>query len=105
MDRLNTKDLMSRKHWHIEGGVKCVLCTGNDCETRDISNLSTPSVIRCGNNLEITWDNSRPITDDILLARRIFTGPCFFEIFVCAAWNISKARHDFFSEGSHQRLE
>jgi hypothetical protein len=35
MDRLNTKDLMSRKHWHIEGGVNCVLCTGNVGETRD----------------------------------------------------------------------
>jgi hypothetical protein len=33
MDRLNTKDLMLSKNWHVDGGISCVLCTANTVET------------------------------------------------------------------------
>ena len=31
-DRLNTKDMMDRKHWHVEGGSNCVLCDDGNLE-------------------------------------------------------------------------
>jgi hypothetical protein len=35
MDRLNTKDIMARKCWQIEGAVNCVMCNNLQLETRD----------------------------------------------------------------------
>ena len=35
MDRLNTKDMVERRHWHLEDGVSCVLCPLQTRETRD----------------------------------------------------------------------
>jgi hypothetical protein len=35
MDRLNTRDLMLRKHWQLDTGPGCVLCTNTDIETRE----------------------------------------------------------------------
>ena len=35
MDRLNTKDMVERRHWHIHDGVNCVLCPTHTREDRD----------------------------------------------------------------------
>ena len=35
MDRLNTKDMVERRHWHIEDGISCVLCHLQVREDRD----------------------------------------------------------------------
>ena len=35
MDRLNTKDMVERRHWHIDDGVNCVLCPTHTRENRD----------------------------------------------------------------------
>ena len=35
MDRLNTKDMIIRRHWNIEDGPECVLCPTQHLETRD----------------------------------------------------------------------
>lgn len=35
MDRLNTKDMVERRHWHLDDGVNCVLCP---LHTREDSN-------------------------------------------------------------------
>jgi hypothetical protein len=51
------------------------------------------------------WCNSSPIPERILLAKSNFIGPCFFEIFACAAWNIWKVRNDLISEIKHQALQ
>jgi hypothetical protein len=29
-----------------------------------------------------------------MMAKAAFTGPCFFEVFACAAWNIWKIRNE-----------
>jgi hypothetical protein len=35
MDRLNTRDLMIRKHWHLDSAPVCVICTEGTLEMRD----------------------------------------------------------------------
>jgi hypothetical protein len=35
MDRLNTKDIMDRKSWNVEGDLNCVLCEEQQRESRD----------------------------------------------------------------------
>ena len=93
-DRLNTKDLMIRKHWHVEGGPMCVLCTNQILETRDHLFFDCPFATVCWDAVGILWDTQSLISPRMLAAKMAFGGPCFMEIFAAAAWNIWKARND-----------
>jgi hypothetical protein len=66
MDRLNTKYIMSRKHWHVDGSLNCVLCNLNVRETRDYLFFDYPFVSNCWNQLNIVWNNN------LLISTRIF---------------------------------
>jgi hypothetical protein len=94
MDRLNTRDLMLRKHWHIDSGPGCVLCARGDLETRDHLFFDCDFTRHCWLFLNIHWDFSRPFAENFVTTREAFGGPCFMEVFACAAWNIWKVRND-----------
>jgi hypothetical protein len=55
-DRLNTKDLMLRKHWTIDDGPTCVLCSRPDVETRDHLFFQCSFAASCWNCIGISWD-------------------------------------------------
>jgi hypothetical protein len=88
MDRLNTKDLMQRKNWTIDDGVHCVLCGTHVTESRDHLFFSCPYAAACWTKIRISWDPSIPLSQRIQRAKRLFTGQCFMQIFICAAWNM-----------------
>jgi hypothetical protein len=94
MDRLNTKDIMKRKSWTIESDEYCVLCDTCVLETRDHLFFECPYALACWTKIHINWIQSLPISQRIQRARSLFNGPCFMEVFVCAAWNIWKDRND-----------
>jgi hypothetical protein len=94
-DRLNTKDIMQRKNWHIEEGPACVLCTNSTLETRDHLFFECSLAQECWTSVGIQWDCSLPVSNRLLQARSMFKGPCFMEIFTCAAWNIWKERNEY----------
>jgi hypothetical protein len=94
MDRLNTRDLMQRKHWHLDSGYNCELCLTSSLETSQHLFLSCEFASLCWNFLNIQWDASLSLTQNYLAAKTAFNGPCFFEVFICAAWNIWKIRND-----------
>jgi hypothetical protein len=62
MDRLNTKDLMTRKNWQIEGGRHCMLCDNEESETRDHLFFGCPFALACWETLQIQWDCSLQIS-------------------------------------------
>ena len=94
-DRLNTKDLMIRKHWHVEGGPNCVLCSQSRLETRDHLFFECPFATRCWAAIDIIWDCNIDISPRLNMASHEFSGPCFMETFSCVTWNIWKLRNDF----------
>jgi hypothetical protein len=94
MDRLNTKDIMNRKNWIINSDNYCVLCHTQELETRDHLFFECSYASACWTKIEIDWDCSLPISQRIQSAKTMFAGPCFMEVFVCAAWNIWKDRND-----------
>jgi hypothetical protein len=93
-DRLNTRDIMQRKHWHIDSGYECELCMSNTLETSQHLFLYCDFARQCWDFLHIQWDASLDLKQNFVAARSSFSGPCFFEVFACAAWNIWKARND-----------
>jgi hypothetical protein len=94
MDRLNTKDLMERKNWQVDGGTACVLCNSHVLETREHLFFECSFATSCWNMLNIQWLSGADFSAQCMAAKNRFTGPCFMEILVCAAWNIWKERND-----------
>lgn len=99
IDRLNTRDLMLRKHWHLDSGPECVLCQENILETRDHLFFDCVMASQCWSSLGISWDMSLPLSDRFISARGVFSGPCFMEIMACASWNLWKLRNDVIFRG------
>jgi Fe-S cluster biosynthesis and repair protein YggX len=93
-DRLNTRDLMQRKHWFIDSGYNCVMCSQNMLETSQHLFFQCVFAQQCWDLLDIHWDFSRDFETNYTATKASFTGPCFFEIIACATWNIWKVRND-----------
>jgi hypothetical protein len=93
MDRLNTRDMMLRRHWHLQSGPHCVMCSNGTLETRDHLFIDCPFAKRCWDFCKIIWQSGESMSDIFMNARREFQGPNFLEITICAAWNIWMERN------------
>jgi hypothetical protein len=87
-DRLNTRDLLKRRHWHVTDDEHCVLCPGRNYEDRIHLLFECNFSRRIWNYLQIEWVG----TDDMQLvlngARKSFAKPFFMEVVILACWNI-----------------
>jgi hypothetical protein len=98
VDRLNTRDMMLRRQWHLDSGSEFVLCNSNSLECRDHLFFRCNFAQRCWNKVGVTWTQNDRISDSFMNAKNSFSGPCFMEIVVCSAWNIWKERNGFIFE-------
>nr|ABA92847.2 retrotransposon protein, putative, unclassified [Oryza sativa Japonica Group] len=90
-DRLNTRDMLDRRHCAKEDDdLTCVLCNADHRETRLHLFFSYPFNIRCWQHLGIEWDHNLEFFQMIALARLKFAQRGFLEIFFLAAWHIWK---------------
>jgi hypothetical protein len=99
LDRLNTRDLMTRKNWHLDSGSNCVLCNAATLETREHLFFECEFALRCWESIGIYWDTSVQISRRIKYVKQNFDGPCFMEILACASWNIWKERNELIFQG------
>jgi hypothetical protein len=97
-DRLNTKDIMNRKQWVVQGGPSCVLCNTNSLETTEHLFFQCPFAYQCWNQIGVTWDLSLNLSDRYFKAKDLFNNQCFMEIIICSAWNLWKERNDYIFE-------
>jgi hypothetical protein len=91
VDRLNTKDLLKRRHWHVTDIYHYELCPLHIHEDRIHlffeCNFSV-SVSVCS-YLQISWNSNDNIQAVVLQARKTFDKPYFMEVLVTTAcWNI-----------------
>ena len=88
MDRLNTKDMVERRHWHMEDGVHCRLCPLQARETRDHLFFNCNFSVRVWNYLQIDWSAGTSMIELVTQARRSFDRPFFSEVVFIACWHI-----------------
>ena len=88
MDRLNTKDMVERRHWHMDDGVFCLLCSLRTRETRNHLFFECNFSVRIWNYLQITWSPGNDMSDIVLQAKQDFAKPFFTEVVFVACWNI-----------------
>ena len=104
-NRLNTKDLMLRKHWQVEDGPHCVLCNQNILEDVDHLFFSSSFAMECWLKLGFSWALLRNRRDRIAEVTASANQPHFEIAFACAAWNIWKSRNDFIFNGVQPSFE
>ena len=94
MDRLNTRDMMQRRHWNIQDDT-CVLCQSSLHEDRVHLFFSCNFSQRVWNYLVISWQ-ALPNQSTFMMAsasRKDFYKPFFSEVVFTAAWNIWTQRN------------
>jgi hypothetical protein len=87
-DRLNTKDLLQRRHWNVNAGTHCELCPGRHYEDRAHLFFDCMFSVRVWNYLQIPWVSNDSIQAVVAEARRSFNKPFFMEVMMVACWNI-----------------
>jgi hypothetical protein len=84
MDRLNTKDMIIRRHWHIQDGPECVLFPTHHLENRDHLFFQCNFSARIWAYLQIDWNNGSDMFHIAKMARESFNKP-FFTVVVFTA--------------------
>ncbi|XP_073351675.1 uncharacterized protein [Aegilops tauschii subsp. strangulata] len=94
MDRVNTKDMIQRRHWRINDGPSCVLCPTGVTEDRNHLFFQCNFSMRIWNYLQVSWLDSNDMVQIAVHARKEFNKPFFSEVGFLAWWNIWKVRND-----------
>jgi hypothetical protein len=92
-DRINTKDMLRRRHWQVTTDHTCVLCPTDALEDWSHLFFECTFSVRIWIYLQIDWaQGSGP--EMLKNTKRRFKGPCFVEIIILACWNIWKQRNN-----------
>ena len=94
VDRLNTKDMLQRRHLNIQGTPTCVMCAAGSLETIEHLFFECSFAQDCWSKLEINWDLSVNPLDRFIQARSAHQLPFFTEATLIAAWELWKVRND-----------
>ena len=91
-DRINTKDMLLRRNWHVTDTHVCILCAAQIHD--DWRHLFFNCVFssRIWNFLQIPWSPGNT-AETLRYAKKHFAGPCFTEIVILACWGIWKQRN------------
>jgi hypothetical protein len=86
--RLNTRDMLQRRHWRVADDTHCELCPTRSYEDRSHLFFECNFSARIWNYLQITWKSNDNIQAVVSAARRSFGHSFFKEVLITACWNI-----------------
>lgn len=99
MDRVNTRDLLDRKHCKpINATVLCSCCSQGVRETKEHLFFFCIFSAQCWNVLGWTWSSNLEFHRMIQSQSVSFANPCFMELLI-ATWNIWKERNNLIFNG------
>jgi hypothetical protein len=87
-DRLNTRDLLQRRHWHVTEDLNCVLCALGTHEDRVHLFFECNFSRRIWAYLQIDWIPHDDLQFIMQAARSSFGKPFFMEVVILACRNI-----------------
>jgi hypothetical protein len=100
MDRINTMDLLDRKHCApLNATTFCSSCLVNARETREHLLFQCEFSKSCWNRLGWSWNASVDFHQMLQMQRDSFPHLYFMELFLLAAWNIWKERNGLIFQG------
>jgi hypothetical protein len=89
-NRLNTRNMLRRRHFTLNSGYDCLLCSSPPEETIERLIFHCQFSHECWSTLNISWQQSGDRCQIIEQGRAQWTRPMFMEVFIIAAWNILK---------------
>jgi hypothetical protein len=89
-DRINTRDMLMRRHLNVTNVFHCVLCPCQATEDWQHLFFHCNFSIRVWSYLQIEWESGSSFENIFMQARRKFNKPFFTEVVILAAWHISK---------------
>ena len=92
-DRVNTRDLLLRRHFNIGEDHKCPMCNMGVVETNAHLFYECSFATKCWDVVGIEWENDLDIQHRYERARERWRGPLFKEITILTSWNIWKQRN------------
>lgn len=101
LDRLNTRDMLTRRHFNVQPNALCALCNQGEVETIEHLFFDCPLARRCWNKLNVTWTMDNDISARIINTRMVTALPYFMEIFLIASWELWKLRNRWIFDGIH----
>ena len=93
VDRLNTRNMLLRRHYNVHPNSWCVLCSTQEVEDLNHLFFTCPFALSCWNKLSIQWDVSLSIQERVLHMIGSTGLPCIMEIFVFTVWEIWNIRN------------
>lgn len=93
MDRLNTKDMLARRHFNVQPDNLCVLCSRREEETIQHLFFHCPFAKWCWSKIGMVWVQDDNIHRRIIASRFQASQRYFMEIFLIAAWELWKVRN------------
>ena len=94
VDRLNTRNMLKRRHYDIGDVLDCLLCGQNTEETVNHMIFTCPFSRACWEKVDIHWPTSQSRLDLLDQTNRDDSRPFFMEIFLIAAWSLWKERNN-----------
>jgi hypothetical protein len=99
LDRLNTRNMLRRRHFNINFGYPCPMCDNPPEETLEHLIFSCPFSEECWQQIGMIWQNNWNRQQLIQRGKEQWNKPMFMEIFIVAAWNIWKERTNLVFNG------
>jgi hypothetical protein len=93
-DRLNTRDMIRRRHWNVTDVFHYVLCPTHTTEDWQHLFFKCSFSIRIWNYLQIEWTDGDSYEEVFSAARKDFGKPFFAEVVILACWHIWKQRNE-----------
>jgi hypothetical protein len=87
-DRLNTRDLLQRRNWHVNDDTHCELCPSRSYEHRIHLFFECNLSARIWNYLQVEWVPKNDLQTIVEVARARFAKPFFMEVLIVACWHI-----------------
>ena len=94
-DRLNTRNMLTRRHFNTNNGFNCVLCSSGVEETIEHLIFTCPFSSSYWLKVGIDWNMNHSRIEAIQATKRSVNGELFFELVGIVSWNIWKERNNF----------
>lgn len=96
MDRVNTRDLLCRRHFNIGSDHSCLLCSSTPLETNSHLFFECGFSTDCWNAINVQWNTNLEIQEMLKETARIWNQGMFKEVIMLGAWNIWKQRNAYY---------
>jgi hypothetical protein len=103
-DRLNTRNMLRRRHKHLDEGYSCALCLDNVEETLEHLFFECSTAVSRWFCIGFVWDMQGSIFQMIERQRSMLQLPFFMEVFMIAAWCIWNERNAWIFNGKTPSL-